>query len=166
MNGEGLVRLAIATAVQLLEAQDGVLYPIAHALGADGRPAFIGAYNGGVSPQPGHAIEALRARLRSKPFHCTAVVYGIAMPDESGRNALCIEFESLDAAAETILVPFVITRPWLRSARVITYAPARYAGRNHILRSPQPPRGFPELGRSESQAAPEGPERTPSREKE
>jgi hypothetical protein len=55
------------------------------------------------------------------------------MPDGSGRSALCIEFESLDAPAETIFVPFVITRPWLRQARVITYAPVRMPGRNYVL---------------------------------
>jgi hypothetical protein len=62
------------------------------------------------------------------------------MPDESGRNALCIEFESLDAPAETIFVPFVITRPWLRQARVITYAPIRQPGRNVILSRRTSPR--------------------------
>lgn len=134
-----LVRLAISTAVQLLEAQDGLLYPIAHAIGPDDRVAFVGAYNGGIAPQPTRALEHLRAALRAKPYRCTAIVYGIGMPDESGRDALCIEFESLDAPAETILVPFVITRPWLRQARVITYAPIRQPGRNVILRRGSPP---------------------------
>jgi hypothetical protein len=134
-----LVRLAIATAVQLLETQDGLLFPIAHAIDPDNRVAFVGAYNGGIAPHPARALENLRAALRAKPYRCTAVVYGIGMPDESGRNALCIEFESLDAPAETIFVPFVITRPWLRRARVITYAPIRQPGRNVILSRGQPP---------------------------
>jgi hypothetical protein len=133
-DGAQLIRLAVRTAVQLLELQDGLLYPIAHAVDADGRTAFIGAYNGSVDPEPARALEALRTTLRARPYRSTAVVYGVAMLDESGRNALCIEFESLDAAPETILVPFVITRPWLRQARVITYAPIRMPGRNYVLR--------------------------------
>ncbi len=132
-----LVRLGIATAVQLLEQQDGILFPIAHAIDAQGRTSFIGAYIGGVAPQPGRALEALRTVLRGKPYRSTAVIYGIEMPDDSGRNALCIEFESLDAAAETYFVPFVITRPWLRQARVITYAPTRTRGFNYVLRKRQ-----------------------------
>jgi hypothetical protein len=132
-----LVRLGITTAVQLLEQQDGILYPIAHAVDANGRTAFVGAYNGGASVQPGRALETLRGVLRARSYRSTAVIYGIEMPDDSGRNALCIEFESLDAAAVTFLVPFVITRPWLRQARVITYAPMRTRGYNHVLRSRQ-----------------------------
>jgi hypothetical protein len=115
------------------------LYPVAHAIDAHNRVAFVGAYDGGIAPQPARALENVRAALRAKPYRSTAVVYGIGMPDESGRNALCIEFESLDAPAETILVPFVITRPWLRDARVITYAPIRQPGRNVILAYGQPP---------------------------
>jgi hypothetical protein len=111
-----------------------LLFPIAHAIDAQDRCAFLGAYNGGVIPHPIRALETLRGALRRKSYRSTAVIYGVTMPDDSGRNALCIEFESLDAAAETIFVPFVITRPWLRSARVITYAPVHYPGRNHILR--------------------------------
>jgi hypothetical protein len=130
-----LVRLAITTAVQLLELQDGMLYPIAHAVDANDRTAFIGAYYGGTIPQPAQALEKLRAALRAKPYRSTVIVYGTGMPDQSGRDALCIEFESLDAPAETIFVPFVITRPWLRQARVITYAPVRLPGRNRVLRN-------------------------------
>jgi hypothetical protein len=129
-----LIRLAIATAVQLLEMQDGMLYPIAHAVDSENRTAFIGAYNGGIIPQPISALEALRKALRAKPYRSTAIVFGTGMPDQSGRDALCIEFESLDAPPETILVPFVITRPWLRQARVITYAPVRMPGHNRVLR--------------------------------
>jgi hypothetical protein len=136
----GLLELAISTAVHLLETQDGVLFPIAHAIDADGRTTFVGAYNSGISPHPMRALEALRAALRSRAYRSTAVTYGIGMSDESRRNALCVEYESLDAAPETIVVPFVITRPWLRQARVITYAPVRRPGRSHILgrRSPPP----------------------------
>jgi hypothetical protein len=119
--------------VHLLEQQDGLLYPIAHAVDANGRTAFVGMYDGGVPPHPTRALEVLRATLRAKPYHATAVTYGIALADESGRNALCIEFESLDAAPELIYVPFVITRPWMRQARVITYAPIRRPGRNVVL---------------------------------
>lgn len=133
-DGARLVRLAVTTAVQLLERQDGLLYPIAHALETNDRVAFVGAYNGGVVPEPASALDALRAALRAKSCRCTAITYGIAMPDESGRNALCVEFESLDAPPETIFVPFVITRPWLRQVRVITYAPIRQPGRNLVLR--------------------------------
>jgi hypothetical protein len=133
-DGARLVRLAITTAAQLLEMQDGLLYPIAHGIDANDRIAFVGAYNGSVEPEPRSALAALRAALRAKGCRCTAITYGVAMPDESGRNALCIEFESLDAAPETIFVPFVITRPWLRQARVNTYAPIRTPGRNHVLR--------------------------------
>ena len=136
-DGARLVRLAVATAVQLLEAQDGLLFPIAHAIDADDRCAFVGAYNGGTVPHPVRALESLREALRRRPYRSTAIVYGIVMPDGSGRNALCIEFESLDAPAETIFVPFVITRPWLRAARVITYAPIRQPGANRILGGPR-----------------------------
>lgn len=133
-----LLRLAVATAVQLLESQDGVLFPIAHAIDAQERCAFVGAYNGGIAPHPMRALENLREALRGKPYRSTAIVYGTLMPDASARNALCIEFESLDAAAATIFVPFVITRPWLRSARVITYAPVHKPGMNRILRYAPP----------------------------
>jgi hypothetical protein len=132
-----LIQLAVSTAVQLLERQDGILFPIAHAVDSEGRIAFIGAYNGAVCPDPATALRALHHALRARPYRSTAIVYGTGMPDESGRDALCIEFESLDAAPETIFVPFVITRPWLRQARVITYAPVRFRGRNNVLRPGQ-----------------------------
>ena len=128
-----LVRLGVATAVQLLEAQDGVLFPIAHAIAVDGRYAFVGAYKGDVAPEPLRALAALRDALRCKPYRSIAIVYGIVLADASSRNALCLEFESLDAAAETILVPFVITRPLLRGARVTTYAPIRRPGVNRVF---------------------------------
>jgi hypothetical protein len=133
-DGARLVRLAVTTAVQLLERQDGLLYPIAHGIDPNDRVAFFGLYNGATEPEPASALVALRTALRAKGCRCTAITYGVAMPDGSGRDALCIEFESLDAPAETIFVPFVITRPWLRQARVITYAPVRLPGRNHVLR--------------------------------
>ena len=128
-----LVQLAVSTAVRLLEAQDGLLYPIAHAIDASERSVFIGVYDGGVMPDPNRALENVRAALRNKPYRSTAVIYGIVLPDDSGRNALCIEFESLDAPAETIVVPFIITRPRLRAARVITYASLRMPGANRVL---------------------------------
>jgi len=153
-DGARLLRLAVTTAVQLLEMQDGMLYPIAHAIDANDRTAFIGAYNGTLIPQPEAALEALRRALRAKPYRSLAIVYGTGMPDESGRDALCIEFESLDAPAETILVPFVITRPWLRQARVITYAPIRQPGRNTVLRgrSATPNRRADSLGQASDKA--------------
>jgi hypothetical protein len=128
-----LVEMAVSTAVWLLEAQDGLLYPIAHAIDTSERSVFIGAYDGGLMPDPTRALENLRAALRNKPCRSTAVIYGIVLADDSGRNALCIEFESLDAPAETIVVPFIITRPRLRAARVITYAPMRLPGANRVL---------------------------------
>jgi hypothetical protein len=131
-----LVRLGVETAVQLLEMQDGILYPIAHAIDARDRTAFIGAYNGFV-PDPMRALDSLRAALQARPFRSAAIIYGIVMPDDSGRNALCIEFESLDAPPETIFVPFVITRSWPRRARIVTYAPIRMPGRNFVLSGAQ-----------------------------
>lgn len=159
-----LVRLAVKTAVGLLEAQDGLLLPIAHAIEPDDRPAFIGAYNGGVMPHPLRALESLRDALRRKPYRSVAIIYGIVLPDGSGRNALCIEFESLDTAAATIFVPFVITRPWMRSARVITYAPIHQPGSNRVFRRPDSAAidGEGAVARSEAGSS----ERTPPREKE
>jgi len=153
---ERLVRLSISTAVQLLEMQDGMLYPIAHAIDEAGRTVFVGAYNGGIAPHPRRALETLRARLRAGPYRSTVVTFGVETPNAGVKNALCLEFESLDAAPETIFVPFVITRPWLRQARVITYAPIRTPGHNHVLRGATSGAGA-EAGNVE---------RTPPREKE
>ena len=135
-DAAALIRMGTATAVALLEAQDGLLFPIAHAIDAGGRCAFVGAYSGAVPPHPLRALEHLRATLRRRAYRSTAVIYGVTMPDESGRNALCIELESLDAPAQTIFVPFVITRPRMRAARVITYAALHMPGFNHVLRPP------------------------------
>ncbi len=122
-----LVGLAVTTAVHLLEVQDGLLFPIAHAIDASDRCVFIGAYSGDVTPHPLRALHALRNSLRQRAFRSSAITYAIELADGTGRYALCIEFESSDAAAETTLVPFVITRPG-RAARVVTYAAIRAGG--------------------------------------
>ncbi len=154
-----LVRLAVTTAVQLLESQDGLLFPIAHAVASDGRTTFIGTYSGGTILQPVQALIAIRAALRKQPYRSTAVTFGIAFAHECGRSALCVEFESLDAAPETILVPFIITRPRMRRARVVTYAPIREPGRNHVLRAGS-------AAGADAPAGTQAHERTPLREKE
>ncbi len=118
-----LYRAGLRSAVAILEMQNGLLYPIAHGIDADDRCVFVGSYVIDTELEPMGALVLLRRTLAKRAFRSSVIVYGVELPHHGGRNALCVDFASLDARPETVYVPFVITRPWLRSARVITYAP-------------------------------------------
>ena len=117
----------MATAIELLEQQDGMIAPFAHALVRDGRMLFLGKYDADALPSVEAAVAALFARLRALAPLGAAVVFAASEP-ASGRSLLCINLETLDSAPEGIVVPYIYSRPPFGAATVRTYAPERATG--------------------------------------